>query len=59
MVFSLTPPIAPIFPEREISPVIATSLIAGFPRASDTKEQVIAAPAEGPSFPIYIYGKLR
>lgn len=43
---------APTFPDRDISPVIATFLIAGLFKAKESKEQVIATPAEGPSLPI-------
>lgn len=59
IVFSLTPPIAETFPDKVISPVIAIYLAADLFSAKETKVQVIATPAEGPSFPIYISGKLR
>ena len=52
IVFYFTPPIAETFPDRVISPVIAISLWAGLLSASDTKVQVIATPADGPSLPI-------
>jgi hypothetical protein len=59
IVFYFTPPIADTFPERVIYPVIAISRIEGLFRAKDTKEHVIATPAEGPSLPISIYGKFK
>jgi len=52
IVFSLTPPIAVTRPDNVIYPVIAISRVDGLLRASDINEQVIAAPADGPSFPI-------
>lgn len=52
IVFYLTPPIADTFPDSWISPVIAIYFIAGLFNANDTREHVIAAPAEGPSLPI-------
>ena len=54
IVFYLTPPIAPTFPERLIYPVIPISCLIGLFRARDTRVEVIAIPAEGPSFPISI-----
>ena len=59
IVFYFTPPIAETFPDNIIYPVIAISLEAGVLRASETKVQVIATPADGPSLPIYIYGKFK
>lgn len=52
IVFYFTPPIAVTLPDSVISPVIAIYLTEGLFNAKDTKEQVIAAPAEGPSLPI-------
>jgi len=52
IVFYFTPPIAETFPDKVISPVIAIYLTACFFRANETRVQVIATPAEGPSFPI-------
>jgi hypothetical protein len=52
IVFSLTPPIAPIFPDNVIYPVIPIYCFIGLSNANDTRAEVIAAPAEGPSFPI-------
>ena len=48
--FYLTPPIFETWPERLISPVIATDLLAGLSRAREIKVEVIAIPAEGPYF---------
>jgi len=39
-------------PDRLISPVMATSLIADLFRARERRALVIAIPADGPSFPI-------
>lgn len=59
IVFSLTPPIADTFPDSVIYPVIAISRMEGLFRARDINEQVMATPAEGPSFPISISGKFK
>jgi hypothetical protein len=52
IVFYFTPPIGETLPERVIYPVIAIYLIIGLFKARETKVQVIATPAEGPSLPI-------
>ena len=44
------PPIYKTLPVKEISPVIANSFSIGLLRAKEIKEQVIATPADGPSF---------
>lgn len=59
IVFSLTPPIADTLPERVISPVMAISFSILLSRARDRRVEVMATPADGPSFPISISGKLR
>lgn len=59
IVFSLTPPMAPTFPDNVISPVIPIYCFIGLSKAKDTRAEVIAIPAEGPSFPISIYGKFK
>jgi hypothetical protein len=55
----LTPPIGETCPESVIYPVIAIYFIEGLFKASEINEQVIATPADGPSFPISIYGKFK
>ena len=50
---------AETFPERVIYPVIPSYLSMGFFNAKDNKVDVIAMPAEGPSFPMSIYGKFK
>jgi hypothetical protein len=55
----LTPPIAPTLPDKVISPVIPIYCFIGLSKAKEIRADVIAQPAEGPSFPIYISGKLR
>jgi hypothetical protein len=52
IVFYFTPPIAPTFPESVIYPVIPIYCCIGLSKANDTRADVIAIPAEGPSFPI-------
>jgi len=59
IVFYLTPPIAPTLPDKVIYPVIPISCFIGLFKARETRADVIAQPADGPSFPIYISGKLR
>lgn len=59
IVFSFTPPIAETFPDKVIYPVIAIYFAADFFKANETKVHVIATPADGPSFPIYISGKFK
>jgi hypothetical protein len=59
IVFYLTPPMAPTFPDKFIYPVIPIYSFIGFPNARDINVEVIAQPAEGPSLPIYISGKFK
>ena len=59
IVFYFTPPIADTFPDKVIYPVIAISRIEGLFKARETNAHVIATPADGPSLPIYIYGKFK
>lgn len=50
---------APTFPERVIYPVIPIYCFIGLFKANETNADVIAIPADGPSLPIYIYGKFK
>lgn len=59
IVFYLTPPIAPAFPESVIQPVMPIQCFIGLFRASEIRADVIAQPAEGPSLPISISGKFK
>jgi hypothetical protein len=59
IVFSLTPPIAPTLPDNVIYPVIPIYSFIGLFKAKDMKVDVIAIPADGPSFPISISGKFK
>ena len=52
IVFYFTPPIADTLPDKVIYPVMAISRNAGLFKANEIKVDVIAIPADGPSFPI-------
>ncbi|KAH3670744.1 hypothetical protein OGAPHI_001260 [Ogataea philodendri] len=58
-VFSFRPPIRRTRPVNVSSPVIATSGSKGRFRASDRNDDVIATPAEGPSFGVAPSGKCK
>ena len=50
---------AETFPDKVISPVIPIYFFIGLSKAKDKRVDVIAAPAEGPSFPMSISGKFK